>query len=353
MKRWMLAGLVFFFLLSQGKTFAAPCEFRAGVLFPEGTSWMKNIHKMEEEIKQKTNGECSFVIYTGGSQGDEPTMLQKMRLGQLNVMMSSGMGLNKIDTAIEVLENPGLYDISAGLTRAYQEVDYVHQKMLPVFQDRFRKKGYELVALASQGFMYVYTTKPVKTFDDIRKLKFELWSGLLMNQKLCEGFKLNCIPVNFPEILTNLQTGLLDVVYLNPMTLVALQWHTEVKYVVDMPLVHGIGGFIVTKSTWDKVSPAYQKVIAEAIQRYLPDIHAANRRDDQIVADSLLKQGIQNIAPQKEMMESFLSDSKAMQQKMVGDLYPQEILDQVLAHLKEFRTKNPLPDQKEVGNAKN
>jgi TRAP-type C4-dicarboxylate transport system substrate-binding protein len=136
------------------------------------------------------------------------------------------------------------------------------------------------------------------------------------------------------------------------MTLVALQWHTEVKYVVDMPLVHGIGGFIVTKSAWDKVPPAHQKVISEAMHRYLPDIHAANRRDDQIVADSLLKQGIQNIAPPKEMMESFQSDSKAMQQKMVGDLYPQEILDQVLAELKEFRAKNPLPGLKGALNAK-
>lgn len=344
-RRFVPIFIVFFCSLGlfHRAALAGPCQFKAAVLFPEGTTWMKNIRKIVEEVKEKTDGACTFVIYTGGTQGDEPVVLGKMRLGQINMGFFSGMGLHKVDRAIEILEMPGLYDTSQGLDRAYKEADFLHEKMLPVFQERFRKKGYELIALASQGFMYLYTTKRVQTYDEMRGLKWMLWSGLLLNQKMCEGFQANCIPIAFPEILTALQTGLLDAVFINPLTLVSLQWHTEVKYVIDMPVTHGIGGLLITRKTWDKISPVHQQIIRDAFNKYLPQIHASNRRDDKTIADSLPEQGIETIAPSKELLEKYNSVAQKMRQEMVGDLYPQEILDQVLAYLKEYRSKNPPP----------
>jgi len=59
-----------------------PVKF--GTLAPEGSIWMIRIREVMEEVNQKTNNRFKLTIYPSGVMGDEPDMVRKMRLGQLN-----------------------------------------------------------------------------------------------------------------------------------------------------------------------------------------------------------------------------------------------------------------------------
>lgn len=314
--------------------FAEPVHIKSGVLFPEGSTWMKAIHQVEKEIHQKTGGGITFTTYGGGVQGDEPAMLKKIHLDQLNAGMFTSVALSKIDPAIIAFELPLLYQKGD-----YQEVDYLYEKMFPVFHQRFAEKGYELVLLAGQGFIYLYTTKPVKTFEDFQKLKMELWGGHAFNKDLIDAFGLTGVPVAFPEILTSLQTGLLEVVFAPPLAMVSLQWNTEVKYAIDMPVIHGVAGIVVNKKTWDRIPKADQEIFRKAFQRSIPPLQETARRDDKIVWEALPGQGVQILPMDKSVEAQFEEKSKKMWKDLVGKYYPQSILDQMLGYLKEYRAK--------------
>lgn len=329
-----IVGMSFFALTS----FAEPVHIKSGVIFPEGSTWMNSIHQVEREVTQKTDGGVTFTTYGGGVQGDEPAMLTKIRLDQLNAGMFTSVALSKIDPAIIAFELPLLYQ-----NGDYGEVDYLYQKMFPVFHQRFEERGFELIALAGQGFIYLYTTRPVKSFEDFQKLKVELWSGHAFNKDLIDAFGLTGIPVSFPEILTSLQTGLLDVVFAPPVGMVSLQWNTEVKYAIDMPVLHGVAGIVVSKKTWDQIPKASQGVFREAFQKSLPSLQATARRDDKVIWEALPEQGIQILAIDGSVKAQFEEKSKKMWQGLAGKYYPQAILDQMLAYLKEYRAKAEQP----------
>ena len=56
-------------------------RIKMATLAPEGTTWMKIMHQMSDEIEEKTEGRVSFSFYPGGISGDEKDMLRKAKAG--------------------------------------------------------------------------------------------------------------------------------------------------------------------------------------------------------------------------------------------------------------------------------
>src|SRR5574341_651314 len=95
-----------------------------GLLGPEGSSWADMAYKFRDITKERTHGKVSIKVYPGGSMGDEPEIVQKMRLGQLQAAGLTVLGLSKIVPETHVLSLPFLF-------RDYREVDYVLEKTMP------------------------------------------------------------------------------------------------------------------------------------------------------------------------------------------------------------------------------
>ena len=64
-------------------------------------------------------------------------------------------------------------------------------------------------------------------------------------------------PVQLPlgDVYTALQTRLVDTVAGPPMGAIALQWHTNMKYLTDVPLTYLIGVFAIDRKAFDKLRP--------------------------------------------------------------------------------------------------
>src|SRR3954468_12784004 len=102
-------------------------ELRLATLAPSGSPWMEVLDKAADEIKQKTAGRVTMKYFEGGQQGDERDFVRKIKLGQLDGAAVTSIGLAMIDESIRVLEVPMLF-------QSAEEVDYVADKMWPIFQ---------------------------------------------------------------------------------------------------------------------------------------------------------------------------------------------------------------------------
>ena len=71
-----------------GPSFAGDKKTRIkfSTLAPEGSSWMKEMRRLADEVEQKTDGRVSFKFYPGGVSGDEKDVIRKMRVGQIPPM---------------------------------------------------------------------------------------------------------------------------------------------------------------------------------------------------------------------------------------------------------------------------
>ena len=65
----------------------AETVIKVATVTPEGSTWTKVLHEMTAEIEAKTEGAVTFQVYAGGISGDEPDVIRKMRINQIQAAM--------------------------------------------------------------------------------------------------------------------------------------------------------------------------------------------------------------------------------------------------------------------------
>ncbi|NQT93343.1 MAG: TRAP transporter substrate-binding protein DctP, partial [Lentisphaerae bacterium] len=212
---------------------ASRVRIKIATLAPDGTSWMLAIRRMNKEVAEKTNGSVRFKIYPGGVQGDEKDVLRKIRSGQLHGGAFTGLGMGALFPDTLVVAVPTL-------VRNYEEVDLIKEKLGGYFVDGIDKNGFVLLGWQEVGFVYLLSTKPITTAEDLRQSRIWAWEGDQVAPAVFREGKIMPVYLAVQDVLPALQTGLIDAAYSSPFGAVALQWHTKVKYMTDMPLTYAL-----------------------------------------------------------------------------------------------------------------
>src|SRR6266513_402830 len=85
---------------------AQPSVVKLATLVPEGSVWDKALREMGAEWSSSTQGRVSLRVYPGGVAGDEPDVVRKMRIGQLQAAAVTTAGLASIDPSFNVFNVP-------------------------------------------------------------------------------------------------------------------------------------------------------------------------------------------------------------------------------------------------------
>lgn len=259
--------------------------FKIATVAPEGTSWMRAMRAGAEEIEQRTEGRVEFRFYGGGVMGDEPAVLRKMRFGQLQGGAFTGGGAALMQPDVRIYGLPLLF-------RDHAEVDHLRAELDAEIYGRLEEAGYVTFGFASGGFAMLMSQSPVSTLDDVRGRKLWVPEG---DEVLYESMQeLGLSPVTLPltDVLTGLQTELIEAVGVSPLGAVAFQWHTQVQHVTDYPLVYLVGTMIVDKRPFDRLSAEDQAVVREVWGRVYAEFDGANRADDLEATAALRDQGL-------------------------------------------------------------
>jgi TRAP-type C4-dicarboxylate transport system substrate-binding protein len=260
---------------------------KVGVLAPEGTGWAKNIKKMALEIKEATKGNVELKVYYGGSQGDEQDVLRKIRIGQLQGGIFTGKTLGEINGDVRVLELP--FTFNHNEDKALKTM----QAMAPYFNTKFEQNKFKNLATFGIGQVYFVTQKKVQDLNSIKSLKIWSWDGDPIVSTLFESMKLIGVPLALPDVLSSLSTGVVEAAYAPPIGIIALQWNTKVKYMVDFPISYSIGAFVTTSAVWSKISPVDQKIVQEISKKYEGEINSGNAKDNVDALNAMKSQKIE------------------------------------------------------------
>ena len=313
---------------------AETLEIKIATLAPEGSSWIKTFHAIDEEVRTKTDKQVGFKIYPGGVLGDEKDMLRKMYIGQINGAALTSAGLSAIYSEMDVFQIPFLF-------KSYHEVDYVLEEMNAFFQKGFEENGYILLGWSEGGFVRLMSTKPVTTLDDLRKLKVWTWEGSPMTKAIFDQANVSAIPLSVPDVLVGLETGLVDVVYAPPSGAISLQWFTKIKYMTDVKLIYLIGGLVMQKKVFNKISPDHQKILLETCRRRMNELKATVRKENEEAIQVMVKYGVRIITPSASQVAEFIKVSNQAMQRLEGKSFSKKIRDEVTAKIEAYRKKHP------------
>jgi TRAP-type C4-dicarboxylate transport system substrate-binding protein len=144
-------------------------------------------------------------------------------------------------------------------------------------------------------------------------------------------------------VVTSLQTGLIDAVYTSALGCIALQWFTRVSYMTDLPVSHAQGAVIVSRKAFDSLSPSSQGIVKELSKKYFTQLALETSKEDAASIQVLKGKGIQLVSLSAAETAGFDTVGKAVREKLVGQLYSQEVLDSVLQAVNDFRARTPAP----------
>ncbi len=317
--------IVFISLLIAVQAFAL--TIKVAVLVPEGTKWATGLKNIAKEVKKETNGEVKIKIYFGGAQGDEPDVLRKIRIGQLQGGVFSGKTLGDINGDVRVVEVP--FTFYNDRAKAYSVVE----KLADEFNQGFLTNGFVNLGFFEIGLVYFVSNKIMTNLDSLKKIKIWSWEGDPIVMALVDTMKLNAVPLPLPDVLTSLSTGIVEAAYSPPLGIVALQWGNKVKYVLDYPITFSIGAFLVDEKVWKKIPIKYHQKIRDITYKNFVTINKGNILENQESIAVLKSLGVKFISFENSEYEKAKKIRQKIINKLKGKLFSTSILKKLESEL--------------------
>src|SRR5215472_16155732 len=293
---WTLLVLLGSVCLQPRPGLAEPVIIKFATLAPDGTPWMNIMEEMNREVQEKSGGHVAFRFYAGGVAGDERDVIRKIRINQLHGGAFSGFGLGEVLPESRVLELPLLF-------RDGPEAEHVATALFEHFAAAFAQKHFVLLALNDAGSVYVFAKDPIRTKADMARSKIWTWQGDPLPQAIFKAYGI--VPVPLSLAITNL-----------------------------------MGAMVLSDALWQQLSADQQTLVRETIHKYNAKV-VTNMQQYETKALTLLQTtaGIETIPVAEEEVTRLQQVSEQVRQEMIGKLYPQELLERVLALRDAYRQK--------------
>jgi TRAP-type C4-dicarboxylate transport system substrate-binding protein len=324
---------IFLVVMALAATASAQSVVKLASVVPTGSVWDKSLKQMGEEWKEATAGRVTVTVYSGGSQGDEPTVVRKMRLDALQAGAFTNVGLGQIDWAFNVFDIPFFFD-------SYDELNYVTDKLTPTLRKRMEAKGFVLMNWGHGGWTQVFTKKPVATVDDLKHVK--LWTSA-GNDKQVQWFKANGfqpVAMAMTDILTGLTTGMLEGLPTTPLVAMLFQWDRQTPYMLELGLAPIVGAGVITTKAWKAIPDADKPKLLAAAAGVETRLRAEVPKLDGNAVEQMTKRGLTVTKPVGSEWKTQLDN---LAKTMRGESVPPDIFDLALKARDEFRKKNATP----------
>ena len=331
--RFLCLGLAAFFVVTAAESAHADSPryiFKVASLAPDGSVWAKRFRDFTNEVIEKSGGEIGFKIYAGGVMGDDRAMYRKMRVGQLNGGGFTMTGIGEVVPDFRVLGIPFLFN-------SYDEVDRVMEKLMPRFEQEFDEKGLVLLALSEVGFVYTMSTTPITTLAELKQSKAWAPEGDPISQALLETVGVTPIPLSIPDVLTSLQTGLINTTFNSYYGAIVMQWFTRISYITDIPFAYAYGAFILDKKTFSRLPPEYAALMKSAARTHFDKLLSDTRKSNEEALQVLLKNGISLVKPTPMTKAELQNNYRDMTvEKLVEDAFSKSIYTETIMYLDNY-----------------
>ena len=336
MKRLFVAGIVTVmavFLVGPASADSGQWKerWKFGTIAPDGVGWARHIKGIVvPAVEASTDGNLEVKVYWGGIMGDDEDYVKKMRIGQLQGAGWSGQGVTLAVPEMAVVELPFLFN-------SYEEVDFIKSKMKDTFDEIAKKNGYMMIAWIDEDFCRIYSAAlDMTSAKHFEQAKILSWFGPI-EEEVLQSLSASPLSVNMPEAPPSLRQGLGDSIIASSLWILGTQLYSTLKYASSYDLRYAPAMIAVSWEAWETMPQEYKtryfKMRDDVTERFCTEV----RKDNAKSHKAMLQYGIieNPIAPSE--LEIIRENSRKVWDEAAGKLYPEELLEELLDSLAEFR----------------
>ncbi len=247
---------------------------------------------MLEELQKRSNGRITYTMYAGGALGKGPEHFDIVKKGLADMGYFTATWTPGKFPLTDVLSLAAWVDGKDLATNIGNEM--LHKVLDKEFQD------VKVIELNGCIQAFVYTTKPVKSLEDLKGKKLRSPGGMQTAYIKALGAEPVFMPLG--DVYMAMDTGTIDGLVTCPPLILAFKLHEVAKHAVKATFGCVSEGVIMNKKTWDKTPPDLQKIIMEVCGNPFATTHGLSKDVYAKMMDELKAKGvtIYDLPPEEE-----------------------------------------------------
>jgi TRAP-type transport system periplasmic protein len=286
---------------------------------PNTTAYGIAANIFDAKLKELSAGTMSINQFPGAQLGQEPQMLQKMRAGDIDFVITSTANASTLAPQAGVFSLHFIFRDQAHLQKVLAD-PAVAAEFRAMIKDSVQ--GAQVLGLLTMGFRNMYGKKDVTSVADIKNEKVRV-QATMTEDTLFPAYGAQTVHMPFGEVYTSLQTGVVNFAE-NGVNVYLANKHYEVAPVLSMTEHEANNNCIwVSDKTWNSLTPqqqAWVQAAADEVSRKEPAMALKLEKDS---ADKLKAMGVKVVEPVNKT--GFMKDAEPVEDKLAADLGPHAV----------------------------
>ena len=294
-------------------------KFSFGYDQPHSTGYGIAADLFNAKLMELSGGKFGINQYPGAQLGQEPVMLQKVRSGDIDFIISSSANASTVAPESGVMSLHYLFRDENHLRKSIADPG-----VIAAIKDMIAAsvQGAHVLCVETLGFRYIYSKNEYHKVDDLKGVKIRV-QATKTEDAMFPAYGAQTVHMPFGEVYTSLQTGLVQAAE-NGINVYLSNKHYEVAPIMSMTEHEANNGFIwVSDKLWNSSSDEEKRWIqgaADEVARVQPDQALQLEKDSAVKLDKL---GIKFVRDVDK--SGFVAAAKPIQQQLAKELGPHAV----------------------------
>jgi tripartite ATP-independent transporter DctP family solute receptor len=294
-------------------------EFSFGYDQPKSTAYGFAGDLFEEQIAACSNGSMKINQFPGAQLGQEPALLEKMRAGDIDFIITSSANGATVSPELGVMSIHFLFEDEDHLAKAVgsPELNDAIKKMV---EDTV--EGGHVLTVMTMGFRNIYSKNEVHGVDDLDGKKIRV-QATKTEDTLFPAYGAQPVHMPFGEVYTSLQTGVVDMAE-NGVNVFLSNKHYEVAPVMSFTQHEANNNLVwVSDKTWESLNDEQQQCVTAAAAEIGKQEPAHALQLEQDSAQKLKDIGVMIVEDVDK--SGFIAAAQPIQDKLAAELGPHAV----------------------------
>ena len=298
MSRLLWIGLLVIF----SQPALAQLELKFGHVGEPGSLFDVSATEFAKRANAKLAGKATIVVYGSSQLGGDKEMLQKLKLGTLDLALPSTVMSSEADL-FGLFEMPYLVKDRAHMQKIEKAIFW--SKLEPAAE----VKGLKILAVWENGYRHITNNKhPIVKPEDLKGIKLRIPEGK-WRLRMFQAYGSNPSPMKLSEVFTALSTGVMDGQE-NPLTQIWSQKFQEVqKYLSLTGHVYTPAFVTVGAKRWASLPADVRKIVEDTAKETQAFVYERAKKDDDELVGKFTAAGVKVNQADKD---AFIAASKGI-----------------------------------------
>jgi TRAP-type transport system periplasmic protein len=294
-------------------------KFTFGYDQPRSTAYGIAADIFDAKLKELSGGKLSIDQFPGAQLGQEPVMLQKMRSGDIDFIITSTANASTLAPQAGVFSLHFIFRDEKHLANVLAD-----KTVSTAFRDMIKDsvQGAQVLGLLTMGFRNIYSKKDIRSLDDVKGIKIRVQATKTEDTHF-PAYGTQTVHMPFGEVYTSLQTGVVNAAE-NGINVYLANKHYEVAPVLSITEHEANNNCIwVSEKTWNSLSDQEKQWVQAAADEVSKTEPAKALQLEKDSAERLKKLGVKVVEGVDK--SGFMKAAQPIQDQLAKELGPHAV----------------------------